>query len=269
MKFKIRGCRGSIAVSGPAYTRYGGDTTCFEVNTDDVRILIDAGSGLAPLGRSGEYDGKPTLLFLTHFHTDHLVGFPHFLPIFLHEFKLQVAAVPRGGLSPYEALIEQHKFPFFPVPIIETIQANITETTLRPEGTMEFGDIRLRWMDIEHPGGNSGVRIEHAEHSVVILSDLEYQRQDPAPLRELTDGADVVLFDAQYTEPEYEQRRGWGHSTHMDAAEFARTSNIGDMLMVHHDPARTDVALQQMVKEAQSVYPRIEAARQGKVLTLE
>lgn len=268
MRFKIRGCRGSVAVSGPEFNRFGGNTTCFEVTTDEVRLLVDAGTGISPIGRTEEFIELPTLLFLTHFHTDHIVGFPHFLPIFVHDFYLEVAAVERGGMSAQQALVEQHRHPFFPVPLVETMKVKLNERTLEEQGAMQFGDLSLRWREINHPGGCSGLRIEHGNSVVVVLSDLELDEADRAGLLDFVDGADLVLFDAQYTDEEFVLRKGWGHSTNMDAARFALEANIGEILLVHHDPARSDRDIDAMVAQAQLVFPGLRGAREGEEFEL-
>lgn len=265
MLFKIRGCRGSVAVSGREFNRFGGNTTCFEITTDEVRLLVDCGTGISPIGRTEIFDELPTLLFLTHYHNDHLVGFPHFLPIFTQAFDLLVAAVPRGGLTPREALIDQHRHPFFPVPLIESMKARFSERCLEESGSLEFGDLRLHWREIHHPGGCSGLRVEHGGHAVSILTDLELRDADRPGLLEFVDGSDLVFFDAQYTDEEYPFRQGWGHSTNLDAARFGVDANVGKVITVHHDPARTDAGIDAMIRQAQLVCPDVDGGREGDV----
>jgi ribonuclease BN (tRNA processing enzyme) len=256
----IRGSRGSVAVSSPKTVRYGGHTTCVEIDRPDVRIIVDAGSGLLERVRNQPDDDKPTLLLMTHLHWDHVLGFPFYSPLYREGWSLEVQGVPREGRSVLDELLSINKPPLFPVSLKDAIRAKVIGTDLAPTGEAQFGDVRYRWTEVSHPGGCSAFRFDWPGASLVVSGDVELASQKSAGLRELAQGVDVLICDAQYTQQEYESRRGWGHSTNLQAAALAREAGVGRLVMTHHDPLHDDVFIDEMVDEARQVFPRTDAA---------
>lgn len=266
---KVWGCRGSIPVSGGEFARYGGATTCFAVESDEGRLLIDAGSGLQAFGSRSGLSPRDATLFVSHFHSDHIVGFPFYRHLFQEGWSLELAAVPREGLSMLDAMTSAHRRPFFPVPLQDSIRAELRSLSLDARGELERAGLRVRWMEVEHPGGASAFRIEGANKSVVIATDIELRRQEREALLEFAKGATYAFLDAQYADDEYPKFEGWGHSTAEDCARFAQEAQIGTLYLTHHDPSRTDAGVDALLARAQAIYPQTLAAFEGLELTLD
>lgn len=259
---KIWGCRGSGSVSGEGVLRYGGDTSCYVIESAGQRCIIDAGTGLARFAREGEQLLVPTTMFLSHYHLDHLQGFPFFSPIFRPEFALEVMSVPREGIGALDALFHTHRPPFFPVSLKSLCSMTLRSRDLLVEGEHRCGPMRIRWMDAPHPGGASAYRIEIGGESLVLISDVELSMAD-ASLRAFVADADIAILDAQYSEAEYAVRQGWGHSTPAQTAAFAAETGVKTLYLTHHDPIRTDAEIDAFVELARAHHPRVFAAYDG------
>lgn len=262
VKLTIWGCRGSIATSGKAVERYGGETSCYVIETPNHRSIFDAGTGLARFARERQISDIPTTLFLSHYHLDHLQGFPFYDPIFRASCDLEVAAVPRDGVGGVDALFHAHRPPFFPVSLKDQCAMQLRSTDLPSEGEGVWGGVRIQWMDAPHPGGASAYRIDVDGHSVVIATDAELMLAD-ARLRQFVANADIAILDAQYRSEEYSPRVGWGHSTPEHTAQFAAETGIKTLYLTHHDPSRSDDEVDAMVEIARAYHPRVFAAYDG------
>lgn len=266
---RLWGSRGGVSVCRPGTARYGGLTTCVAIELDGARIVIDAGSGLAELGRQHPRDRVPTLLLMTHLHWDHVVGLPHFIPLFFSGWSLDVRGVTRSDRAVGEFLLDVNRPPGFPVPLGETMRAACSSHELPVEGSDTWRGVRFSWTDIWHPGGCSAFRFELGGRVIVFASDMELGRfEDDARRRfaEFCDGAHTLILDAQYSDEEYPRHVGWGHSTNTQAARFAAEVGAERLLLTHHDPAHDDGVIDAMVAQAQKILPRTEGARCGMVI---
>jgi ribonuclease BN (tRNA processing enzyme) len=258
---QVWGSRGGVAIDGPHCVRHGGATTCIEIDTPHARIFLDAGTGLAAAGRArAAHDLKPTLLFFTHLHADHVTGFPFWSSLFQPGWDLTIAGVPREGFSPWEFICNTHRPPLFPVPVGPTVQARVHEHVLPETGTFEFHGIPLAWTPVWHPGGCSAVSLLLGRQRIVFTGDLEMTRTDIPALQRFTQDADLLICDAQYTERQYLHHHGWGHSTNLQAARLARQADVGALLLTHHDPRHDDDTLDAMVAEARTEFAPTAAA---------
>ncbi len=252
-KYRLWGTRGSVSVSGFDKIRYGGLTTCVEIDLPDGRILIDAGTGLAEFGRRVTLDKKPTLLLLTHFHWDHLVGFPLFQHIYMPGWDLDIRGVRRNQVSVFD--------PFFPDHVQANVQARLTHSDLEEAGSLDFHGAKLTWIPVHHPQGCSAFAIEIGDQKIVFMTDIELPFEDRDRLAKFCENADLLICDAQYTEEEYASHRGWGHSTNKQAAQFALEAKVGRLILTHHDPSHDDNFIDGMVEEAQKIFPNTSGAR--------
>src|SRR5918994_4111446 len=242
MRATVWGCRGSIASPGPETVRYGGNTPCVELRPGaGPLVILDAGTGIRPLGANCEREGvREVHVLLTHLHLDHIEGLGFFPPLWPGDVDLLV-----GGRSSPVASLENRiarylSPPLFPVALDE-IPGPIAFHDV-PDEEWAIGSVRLRAQPIAHPGPTVGYRLEENSHSFAYLPDHE-----PALVGELgsrppewvsgfslAHGVDVLLHDAQFTEREYHARVGWGHSSVAHAVEFARLAEGGQLVLFHH-----------------------------------
>jgi phosphoribosyl 1,2-cyclic phosphodiesterase len=257
------GVRGSIASPGPATALVGGNTSCVEVTCGDTRIVLDAGSGLRALGdRLVARGPTETTILLSHLHWDHIQGLPFFVPIYVPGNQVNVITGPSGVMSLEAALRRQMCAPFFPVEFDE-IAAQLRPRDVPARDRFFVGPVRVTIARLNHPDPVYGYRLEAGGKAIVYATDTEhYSCVDPA-LRQLADGADILIYDAQYTPEEYPGKVGWGHSTWQAGVELARAAGAQQLVLFHHDPRRTDGQLADLEARAAAALPGTIAAREG------
>lgn len=236
---------------------YGGNTTCVEVRGDDGNLVIlDAGTGIRELGRSlvNGARGKSISgdVFFSHAHWDHIQGLPFFTPAFQSGNHFRLFGAP-ALLQSLELVLRQQMSPVvFPIAFDE-LHARIEFRPLIGHRHNENG-IEVRAINVRHPGGALGFRLSPSDapgRSVVFIPDNELDRfgddSPGAPTREelvrFAHGARVLIHDAMYTGAEYMDHRGWGHSSYRDAIDFAIAAEVETLVLFHHDPERSDAAL--------------------------
>ena len=270
---KFWGVRGSIAAPGAETARVGGNTSSLEIRCGESRILLDAGTGLRRLGDSLLAEKKPisATLLLSHFHWDHIQGLPFFVPAYVPSTSLDiVGGNVRSSLR--DALVHQMTDPVFPVRFDE-LGGKLTTRDVRYGDRFDIGDAHVRVGKGNHPGGVLAYRIEHGGKSIVYATDTEHFACVDPDLRAFAKGADIMIYDAQYTPEEYagkigRSRVGWGHSTFVAAAELAREADVGKLVLFHHDPQRTDAAVDEIEQRAQLLFTNTVAAREGASVVL-
>lgn len=265
---KIRGCRGSVAVSGPRFHRYGGATTCFEIGiSDDHRLLIDIGTGALSVPPELGPGPHRFSVVLTHMHWDHCLALPFFGPLYDPRNRFDFYGRTVGHLDIEEALDLVMRPPWFPVNFRSTPAAKVFHHL--PEQTeFDIDGVSVRSVPLHHPDGVSGYRIEWRDAVLVIATDVEHGVPDSdARLLELAAGADVLFYDAQYLPGQYQAEKvGWGHSTWEVGVAIAQRAGVGTLVLTSHDPARSDEAIDVLLEEARSVFPRTQAAAEGETV---
>ncbi|MCE9670426.1 MBL fold metallo-hydrolase [Myxococcus stipitatus] len=276
MPFTVRfwGVRGSIPAPGPQTRRYGGNTPCVEIRCGDELLIFDLGSGARSLGDSLlAAGGEPVRgnIFITHYHYDHLQGLPFFAPIFVPSTELTINGPARNGRTTREILGGQMVPPYFPVTAEDTFRAKLTYRDL-PEGeSLQIGPAKVRWLELHHPGGNLGYRVECGGRSVVYATDVEHGSELDSGLFEFSRGADLLIYDSMYTEDEYHgragpARTGWGHSTWQAAVAAANASKVKTLVLFHHDPGRDDASMDRLLRQVRKHRPEAIAAKESMVL---
>ncbi len=269
MRIKFWGVRGSIASPGPETAAVGGNTSCVEVLCGETRFVLDAGTGVRRLGDAllGEGGAVNATILLSHLHWDHIQGLPFFVPAYLPSTRLQIVGSGGGAVSLGAVLAGQMTAPVFPVRLDE-LAADLHVREVRSGDSFVVGEARVRALRLNHPGGVLAYRIDYAGQSVVYATDTEhYACVDPA-LRVLAEGADVLIYDSQYTPEEYRgdsgrSRVGWGHSTYVAGAELSRAAGVGRYVLFHHDPQRSDAGVADLERRAAEMFPASVAAREG------
>jgi phosphoribosyl 1,2-cyclic phosphodiesterase len=254
VRIHVWGCRGSIAAPGPETARYGGNTSCIEVRLDDDSLLIlDAGTGIRPLGLELMRDPpKRVDILLTHLHVDHVEGLGMFAPIWDADTELHLWGPPSPVASLDERLATYFSPPLFPVHLSE-VPAMVTFHDA-PEGSWTIGGATVRSASILHPGPTVGYRIEAdgrvlaymTDHEPALGTDLETASLEWISGSGLSFGADLLIHDCQYTVDEYEARVGFGHSSTDHVAAFAEKSKVDRLVLFHHDPMHGDEQLERI-----------------------
>ncbi|WP_428263761.1 MBL fold metallo-hydrolase [Haliangium sp.] len=269
-EIQFHGVRGSMASPGVHTAQVGGNTSCVEVRAGEQRIVFDAGTGLRTVGErmmSERGLGTKTTILLSHVHWDHIQGLPFFTPIYVPGCEIDVVSGPNGFMPLEQVLRRQMSPPFFPV-AFDDLASRLRATDVRPQDHFELGDAMVTVARLNHPDPVYGYRVEYGGRSIVYATDTEHYRCVDPTLRKLAAGADVLIYDAQYTPEEYSGQAGpakvgWGHSTFEAAAELARAAEVGQLVLFHHDPSRSDQAVADIEARAQILFTDTVAAREG------
>lgn len=257
MKATCYGVRGSLPTPGPGTVRYGGNTSCIEIEIpgSDQIFVLDAGTGIRILGAElAPKRGKVINLFISHTHWDHIQGFPFFVPIYMPHHTINVFGPTSDslGLSLQDVLTKQMDYAVFPVRFGE-LQAAISYTAMKRE-TKQFGEVTVEAHPLNHPVLTLGYSISHQNKKIVYQSDHEpfynlFSDADEANefvdeqnqnIIEFARDADLLIADAMYTPSEYETHRGWGHSSTHQVLERAIEANVKHFIIFHHDPVHND-----------------------------
>jgi len=273
MRVRFWGTRGSIATPGPSTLRYGGNTSCVEVRTDDgTLIVLDCGTGGRPLGQALLASGQGPIhghLLITHTHWDHIQGFPFFAPLFMPGNEWDIYAPGVTGRHLEETLAGQMEYTYFPVRL-DQLGATIRYHDV-VEGTFHIGGVKVTAHYLNHPALTLGYRLEAGGASVVYATDHEphshhkldlpggngkvalYQpmhHEDRRHVRFLA-GADLIIHDAQFTAGEDASHIGWGHTAAEQVVDFALAAGAERLALFHHAPDHDDDAIDRMIEVCQ------------------
>jgi len=267
MRITFWGVRGSTPAPQPENMRYGGNTSCVEVRLGDEVYIFDCGTGVRVLGQAlcNEFKERPLSahIFVSHFHWDHIQGLPFFTPLYSNpasHFQFHCSSRVRSLKSVLE---DQMASPYFPVGLTQ-MQAHQHFYDL-DEGRLDLGNMRVHTAWLNHPQGCMGFRLETKEGVLVYATDNEPGHPVfDKNVRKLAEGADVLIYDAQYLPDEYEARRhGWGHSHWREAVNVVMESGAKELILFHHDPEHDDECIDKIVKDARNYYPQVRAAAEG------
>lgn len=261
MRVTFYGVRGSIATPGPSTVRYGGNTVCVGVRlADGTQLVLDMGTGIRVLGDELVAAGaplQPIHVFVTHAHWDHIIGAPFFAPLYRKDAHVILHALsPRAERSIANAVLFDGEH--FPVRI-----ADLPAHLERPAfiGTeARLGSATVRAIQLTHPGGCDGYRIDDADGaSVCYLTDNELAPppgteivSTPAALARFCHGTGLLIHDAQYMPDDLPQKRGWGHSVVDDVLQLGKDAEARAVALHHHDPWRDDHALDLIAAHARA-----------------
>ena len=242
MKVKVYGSTGSF----PQYsdTFYGGNTTCFVIESGDFSLIVDAGTGIIKFDKElkRKYPnypaeiGKNMAVILSHFHIDHIIGLAAFVPAWNDSANLNIYAPPYGDRPLKEQIFGLFHPPYWPINLKDV---NVNCLPIAKDQPVNVGPMTIKTMPASHADGTVNFHISNGEKSVIYMLDSEMQLLDEAGYEyvvEICKGADLVVFDACYAPDDYQPRRGWGHSTYEEGVKLAQRSGCKRMLFSHFSP---------------------------------
>ncbi len=267
------GVRGSIACGGPDYSKYGGNTSCVEIGAGGRTLIFDGGTGIRALGdQLGTHPPVDADIFLSHSHVDHIVGLPFFSPLYDQKNNFRVwSGHLNGDGSTRTAIHSLMAAPIFPVdPAIFT--ARVTYRDFRAGDTLDVAQgLNIRTAQLNHPNGATGYRIEQGNKSIAYVTDTEHRDgQLDQVVIDLAQNADIMIYDATYTDDEYKDKVGYGHSTWQEGIKVAVAAKAKLLVLFHHDPSHTDKIMDKIARDAMAAGKvagiRVDVAREGLTL---
>jgi len=267
--FIIRGARGTIPACGPEYTRHGGNTTCFSVQTDSGLVIFDAGTAIMHVARdlTNRSVLPPITLFFTHFHLDHVIGFPCFDPVYHKNTEITIMADPLRRSNWKDTLNTLMGKPYWPVGLGECAAMLRLVDLPANENHLDCHGLRISWFRVPHPQQCLAYRVDMTGNSVIIATDMECDTNMVQPaFLQFCSKADYLICDAQFTPEEYPSHCGWGHSTWEAGALIAREAGVKRLILTHHAPTRTDTEIDAIVEAARKKFPMTSAATEDMVL---
>ncbi len=262
MTINIHGTRGSVPVNGSDFVLYGGATSCVSVSCGDTLLFLDAGSGIVGAALP---DNRKISILLSHLHLDHLIGLPLFKALFQPNLSIDIYGRRRNGVSLEDALHALFHPPYWPVGL-KDFPANVTMNDIDEHFTI--GSLQIDTMEGSHPGGSTVYRISHEGKSFVYATDFEHNKTAARNLTQFCKDADLLLYDAQYTDEEYPGHSGYGHSTPSAGIRIAEEANVSQLLFSHHAPEHTDRQLSALENRISAEYPFASFAKAGMQIEL-
>ena len=292
LKIKFWGVRGSYPTPGANTVNYGGNTACVEINAGGHTIILDAGTGIIPLGRElVKRQNLELLLLFSHLHHDHTQGFPFFVPAYLPKAKLHIYG-PGGTAETVKHVLEHNQSSdTFPVSLRD-MASNKDIQSLRESQVIVWDEDGVRVVESisnpspeavvirihrshAHPGGVYHYRITYQGKSVVYATDTEGYVGMDRKLIQFARDADVLIHDAQYSDEHYygnlagfPSTQGYGHSTATMAGQVAASAETGQLILFHHDPSYADDCVAAQESAAKNIFPDSQAAFEGMCIDL-
>lgn len=299
MKIKYWGVRGSIATPGKDTVVYGGNTACISVEVDDTILIFDAGTGIRECGNYLLSKGKNLkgVIFISHTHWDHIQGFPFFVPAYIPGNKFTIYGPPSDiqDQSLKQIMEFQTKYEYFPISLSQ-LAADIEYIDCK-EGKIDIEGFEMYTCRINHPVSSLAYKVihngkifiyggDHEPYRNIYRDSKEGEEMDEELLKELDENAeeqnkkviefcqnaDLVSWDGQYTEEEYQTKKGWGHSSHIADIELAEKASIKHIILTHHEPMNSDEKLAEYEKELRKTASekgfKLDLAREGMEIEL-
>jgi phosphoribosyl 1,2-cyclic phosphodiesterase len=264
---KFWGVRGSCPTPGKETVIFGGNTPCVEIQIGDKILIMDAGTGIRGLGLDFQQNDKKLNIdiFITHTHWDHIQGLPFFKPLYEADNTVTIY-----GYQDIDKLITtQFQKKFFPVQFNE-LKSKVEFRTLESNSFIDLNDkIRVNTMFTNHFGKNLAYKIESANKVLCYLGDLEHTKKLSSALINFVKGADLIIYDAKYTDQEYfDSKSERGHSTWQEGVKLAQAAGADKLILFHHSPLRSDKELERIENLAQAAYNKAAVAKEGMVINL-
>lgn len=299
MKITYWGVRGSIATPGKDTVIYGGNTACVSVELDDTILIFDAGTGIRVCGNYLLSKGKSITgsIFISHTHWDHIQGFPFFVPAYIpgNTFTLYGPPSDVQNQSLKQIMEFQTSYEYFPISLSQ-LGATINYIDCK-EGKMPIDSLEMYTCRINHPVACLAYKIVYngktfiyggdhepfrniyrdspdgADMDEDFLKELDQNAQEQnKKIVEFCRNADLISWDGQYTDEEYETKKGWGHSSFSADLALAETAGVRHIILTHHEPMNSDEKLagyeEDMKKRAAEKGFSLDFAKEGMIIVL-
>ncbi|RTZ64326.1 MAG: MBL fold metallo-hydrolase [Aquificaceae bacterium] len=254
MKVTFYGVRGSIPTSSEKTIKYGGHTSCLYAEVDNKVLVFDAGTGIRKLGGDLIQDQRDIYLFFSHYHWDHIQGFPFFKPAYQcgRTIYLLAAYLPAKNAK---AVLDQMVDPHFPIPG-DQIQAKVRVMPMDDDNNLILENTKITTRALNHSGGGAAYRVETSQGSFAYVTDNELYPPNAVNTTweqwvDFLQGVDVLIHDAMYLDKELSRIHGWGHSLVSQVLQLAKEAKVANLVLFHHDPDRTDKQLEKILAESQ------------------
>lgn len=290
-KVKFKGTRGSYPTPKNTHLKYGGNTSCVEINVRDRLIILDAGTGIIEIGEnltrehilSGNSTEERTpveaTVLLSHIHQDHIQGLPFFSPAFIKTTKLNVYGPDTNKEKLKDTLSTLLFDKGFPVSLDEiqgTININsfsqrqiliikksgehiLSDLSGFDKGNIDEEDIIITaYKTTAHPkNGCLCLKVSYKDKMLVYATDKECYVGSDKKFIEFAYGCDMLIHDSQYTHQDYispvSPKQGYGHSTFNMAIETAKLAKAKKLYFFHYDPSYDDNILDMLNKDFQQM----------------
>jgi len=277
MKVELFGVRGSMPSTGKDTHIFGGNTSCVYLKQSNGKdLILDSGTGIVALGDRLVSHAAPIHILLTHNHWDHIQGFPFFKPIYQTDRDITVVVGDVDIQAGKDIILQQMNNSAFPVSY-KDLPANITlDTTSTSKKQFNINGFLVSTAPLNHPGGGSAYCVNADGKKIAFVTDNELVPPENinttvAQWANFIEGADLLIHDAQFTDVDLPLKHGWGHSTVDQVAKLAVTANVKNIIIISHDPARSDAELFDIENHLQTHYGdklAIECGREGRIVDL-
>jgi phosphoribosyl 1,2-cyclic phosphodiesterase len=263
MEIQFWGVRGTLPVPGKKTIRYGGNTNCVTLRLGKkIFFIFDAGTGIKALSNYLIQNQELPIsakIFITHPHYDHINGIPFFSPLYLKGNKFEILGPDHSDIRFEQLISKQMNRIYFPVTVKEfgaTIKYHSIE-----ERTFYRDRLRIQTIPLNHPGNSLGYRVQYKNKSFCYITDNElylrnspyYHQSDIDRLIHFIHKTDVLVIDSTYTDSEYREKTGWGHSCVSRAVDIADKAKVKTVCLYHHDPDQTDKDIDNKLKQAKAL----------------
>ena len=266
------GVRGSIPTPGKKFSKYGGNTSCVEIRVGDETIIFDMGSGIKNLGDKLIKRRKKNFnIFVSHFHYDHTCGLPFFKPAYNSDFTFTInAGIMTSRDKVLEVLNRQISSPSFPI-TLNDFKAEISFNDFKIGEDLYLNDkkIIIKTINLNHPDGAVGYRVEYENKSVCYITDHEHVvNKKDSFLVNFLNNSNALIYDSTYQDEEFKNYIGWGHSTWQQGARIAKEANIENFFIFHHNPDNDDNIMEKIEINSKKIYNKCYVAKEGMKVSL-
>ena len=271
------GVRGTLPTPGWQTSKYGGNTSCVEINYSSRgslhAIILDAGSGIVRCGENALKRGDNTFhIVLTHMHYDHIIGLTKFTPLFKRNCKIHIYGHSKQTESFENAIKNIFRDPYFPVLFKDLPAApNISFHDLGTAQHCEINGLKLETLALNHPQDATAYKVFSplGSKNIIYATDHEHGTEKDKALKVFVKKTNLFIFDSTYSESDFSKYKGWGHSTASFGAQISKDSNVESYAIFHHDPDSTDKILEEKIlPEAKAIFQNSFLAKEKKTLII-